>query len=338
MNEMIDKDENEELTLFDLFTILWKRKKLIIGITVTGMILSLLIAVISIILPSDISFYPNLYTPKAQMLINDGETGNSLSAKINASGLGSLASLAGVNTGISATNSALAGYLIESITIQDAIINKFDLTTRYEIDDHPKTESRRALKQVLHSTFDMETGIFTISFEDWDPVFARDVVNYTVDLLENRFNELGIDKNKLTKQNLEDNIGTCYSNILSLQSQIQNLEKNVSNPYGGADISSVVMDSNMLKMELDVQEQLYANLKAQYETLKISMASEQPVFQILEYAEVPDEKSGPSRGLLCIIITLSAGCLSVCIVFILNAIEEIKKDPVRMSKLKGEEK
>lgn len=255
---------------------------------------------------------------------------------LSSSGLSSIASLAGVNVGSGgSSNSALASYLVNSNTIQDAIINKYNLIDRYQIDKYPKTSSRSALKEHLKTSIDVETGVFTISFEDIDPAFACEVINYTVDLLEDRFAELGIDKSKLTKQNLEDNIGTCYSNIISLQTQIQELERSVSNPYSSADTSSVVMDSSMLKMELEVQEQLYASLKAQYEALKISMDSEQPVFQILEYAEVPDKKSGPSRGKLCIIVTFAAFFIAVCLAFLLNAIDNVKKDPVAMAKLKG---
>jgi uncharacterized protein involved in exopolysaccharide biosynthesis len=52
-------------------------------------------------------------------------------------------------------------------------------------------------------------------------------------------------------------------------------------------------------------------------------------------AEVPDKKSGPSRGLLCIIVTFAAGFFSIFLAFVLNAIETIKKDPDAMAKLKG---
>ena len=52
-------------------------------------------------------------------------------------------------------------------------------------------------------------------------------------------------------------------------------------------------------------------------------------------AEVPDQKSGPSRGLLCIIVTFAAGFFSIFLAFVLNAIENIKKDPEAMAKLKG---
>ena len=94
-----------------------------------------------------------------------------------------------------------------------------------------------------------------------------------------------------------------------------------------------VMETTLLKTELQVQESVYGQLKSQYEMLKVTMASEQPVFQILEYAEVPDRKSGPSRGMLCIIVTFAAGFFSVFLAFLLNAIKNVRADPVAMAKL-----
>lgn len=88
-------------------------------------------------------------------------------------------------------------------------------------------------------------------------------------------------------------------------------------------------------MELGVKRQVYSQLKVQYELLKVNMASEVPVFQILEVAEVPDLKSGPSRGTLCIMVTFAAGFFSVFLAFALNFVENIRKDPVAMAKLRG---
>jgi uncharacterized protein involved in exopolysaccharide biosynthesis len=254
---------------------------------------------------------------------------------LSSSGLGSLASIAGVNVSGGSSNSALAGYLVNSNTIQDAVVDKFNLIERYKIEKSPRASSREALKKKLSSNYDDETGVFSVSFTDIDPEFARDVVNYVVDLLEQRFLELGIDQNKLSEANLKENIQNSYDNILSLQKQIQTLEGSVSNIYNPNTAPSIVLDSTLLKMELEVQQQIYAQLKAQYESLKVTMASEQPVFQILEYAEVPDKKSGPSRGKLCVIIAFAAFFLSVFLAFALNAIENIKNDSEAMSKLKA---
>lgn len=98
---------------------------------------------------------------------------------------------------------------------------------------------------------------------------------------------------------------------------------------------SIVRDTTMIKMELSAQQEIYKQLKAQEELLKVKMASEQPAFQVLEYAEVPDLKSGPSRGMLCIIVTFAAFFFSIFLAFLLNALKNIKNDPEAMKKLRG---
>ena len=337
-NSVTVKKEDDEISLIDLLAVRLRRKWMIIGICVAAMIFAVVISILSLKLPPEKSFLPNEYTPKAQMLINNDSSSGGLSSMLSSSGLGSLANLAGVNVSGGSSNSALAGYLVNSNTIQDAVVDKFDLITRYKIEKSPRASSREALKKKLSSNYDDDTGVFSVSFTDIDPKFAQEVVNYVVDLLEQRFLDLGIDQNKLSEANLKENIQNSYDNILSLQKQIQTLEGSVSNVYNPNAAPSIMLDSTLLKMELNVQEQIYAQLKAQYESLKVTMASEQPVFQILEYAEVPDKKSGPSRGKLCIIITFAAFFLSVFLAFALNAVENIKNDSEAMSKLTATKK
>ena len=89
---------------------------------------------------------------------------------------------------------------------------------------------------------------------------------------------------------------------------------------------------------MGAQRQVYAQLKVQYELLKVAMASEKPVFKVLELAEIPDRKSGPSRGLLCVIVTFAVGFLSVFLAFVLNAVDNIKNDPDAMAKLQNRKK
>ncbi len=338
--EEIKIQEEDEISLIDLFAVLLHYKVLIITVTLIAMIGVVIFSVISLKLPPEKSFLPNKYTAQAQMLINDeSSSAGGLSSMLSSSGLGSLASLAGINVGGgTSSNSALAGYLVGSNTILDDVIEKFNLIERFKIEKSPKTSSREALKQVLTSNFDDETGVFSVSFTDIDPVFAKDVVNYVVTQLEERFLDMGIDKNRLTKENLEANIENTYQEILKLQKEIQELEYSVSNVYNPSQTKSIVMDATLKKMELSVQQEIYAQLKAQYEMLKVTMSSEQPTFQILEYAEVPDRKSAPSRGMLCIIVTFAAFFISVFIAFLMNALKNIKNDPQAMAKLRGSKK
>ena len=329
MEEQI-QNQDEEISLIDLFAVLLRYKWMIIIVTCLSAVLALTISIISLVQSPEKSILPNEYTPYALMLINDPESSSSLSSMLSSSGLGSLAGMAGVSTGTS--NSGLALYFAGTNTFLDPIIEKFNLVERYKIKKFPKAETRDALKENLVASYDEDSGIFSISFTDIDPVFAADVVNYAVGLMENMFLNLGIDKNVLEKQNLEENIENSYQEMISLQKKIQSLESSVS--YGvSSNIPSIILETSILKAELAAQESVYTQLKTQLELLKVSMASEKPVFQVVEKAEVPDRKSGPSRGMLCIIVTFAGGFVSVFLAFLLNAIKNIKNDPVAMEKL-----
>lgn len=326
---------DDEIDLLDLFSVLLRRKWLIISITIACAVGSVIFAAGSLFLAPEKSYMPNLYTPQALMLINDDSSSGGLSSMLNSSGLGGLASLAGISVQKESSNSGLAVYLVETNTFLDSVVDEFDLVTRYKIKKYLKAESRKALKKNLTAKFDDKSGVFSISFTDLDPAFAQRVVNYAVSYLENRFNEMGIDKNKLSKENLEANITNAYNEILRLEGESAKLDQASARGLYSINGSSLVLEATRLNRELDAQAEIYKQLKTQYELLKVQMASETPIFQVLEYAEVPDQKSKPSRGMLCIVATFAGFFMAIFLAFLLNAVDNIKKDPVALNKLKG---
>jgi len=331
-----ENDESRAIDLIDLFAVLLKHKILIIVLTLLSMIGVVVFSILSLVLPPESSPLPNKYTPKAHMLINDASSsGGGISSMLASSGLGSLASMAGVNVPAGSTYSALAIFLSSSDSFLDLIIEEFDLVTRYEIEKSPKANTRKALKEALSASFDKDSGVYTISFTDIDPEFAQKVVNFAVAYIEKRFSDMGLDKNRLQKDNLEINIKSTYDEIIRLENESQKLSRTAESGAYTANGSSLVLESTRIKREIAAQEAIYTQLKTQYELLKVTMASESPVFQVLEYAEVPDLKSKPSRGMLCIIVSAAGFFLSVFLAFLINAIENIKKDPDAMARLQG---
>jgi uncharacterized protein involved in exopolysaccharide biosynthesis len=333
---MEEESKNDEISLVDLFAVLWRRKRLIITIVAITAVGVAVFSVLTLLLPPEINPLPNEYTPTALMLINDSSSaGGGMASMLASSGLGGLASLAGVNVSTGATFSELAIYLVGSNTLLDAVVDEFGLIDRYKIEKYLRAESRKKLKKNLTASYDEKSGVFSIAFSDYDPAFAQRVVNYCVAYLQARFDELGLDKNRLEKENLEINIDNAYKEIQSLELEGHRLEQSV-NRGSIASLPSISLELNRINLELEAQRQVYTQLKVQYELLKVSMASEKPVFQVLEMAEIPDMKSGPSRGLICVIVTFAAAFFSVFLAFILNAVANIKKDPEAMAKLRGE--
>jgi len=101
------------------------------------------------------------------------------------------------------------------------------------------------------------------------------------------------------------------------------------------DLPELALEFIHLKRDLFVQEKIYEILIQQYELTKLSIEGEEPIFQVLELAEVPDKKSGPSRALICIVTVFLAFFFSIIAVFILNAVKNIKNDPDKIKRIKG---
>jgi uncharacterized protein involved in exopolysaccharide biosynthesis len=326
--------EEGEISLLDLFLVLWRYRILIVVISLCASIIVLGYSAVSLQLPPENSFLPNRYTSYANMLINNASSsGSGIAAAINSSGLGGLAGMAGFNVSGPAFSS-LAVYLVNSDTMLDSITQKFDLITRYKIQEHVIAASRKALKENLKAEYDDTSGVFTVSFSDYDPVFTASVVNYCVEYLSGWFDVLGLNKSLQQMENLEKNIAATYESIRNLEQEIWNLELSTVRPYGGA-VPNITLETGRINMELNAQRQIYTQLKVQLELTNTAIASETPVFQILEMAQVPDLKSSPSRGLLCIIVTMGAFFFSVFLAFVLSALENIRNDPETVEKFKA---
>ena len=183
MQEMTPAADDDEISLIDLFAVLLRYKVMIIVLTVLAAIGAVVFSIISLVLPPEKSPLPNLFTPQAHMLITESSSGGSgLSSMLSSSGLGGLASLAGFSGSAGSSNSSLAVYLISSNPLLDAVTDTFGIVERYKIEKYVRASSRKALKKTLSAEFDDETGIFTVSFTDIDPVFAQRVVNFVSDI------------------------------------------------------------------------------------------------------------------------------------------------------------
>ena len=330
-----NKENNDEISLIDLFAVLMKYKKMIIITVVCFMIFAVVISIISLLLPPKTSYLPNKYTSSASMIINEEDSaGGGLSSMLSSSGLSSIASLAGLSS-TGSTYSSLAIYLTTSNPFVDAIIDEFKILEQpnFAKSKYPRTDAREFVKENLKGSIDEESGVFTLAYTNIDPVFAQCVVNFAVDWLQVRFDELGIDKNKISKENLEKNIELSYQEIQRLQKEANKVANSVTNGGSYWNIPSIAVESTKIELELRAQEEVYKQLKVQYELLKVEMQSETPVFQVLERPEIPEKKSGPSRGVLCIVITFVGIFIAIFLAFLLNAIENIKKDSEAMSKL-----
>lgn len=333
--QKVNPNQDDEISLIDLFAIIWKRKTFVIFFSIICAVGVTLYAYISIKLPPEESYLPNQYTAKAIMMINSSSSSSSLSSALSSSGLSSLAGLMGVASSGGSSNGQLALYIINTDSFIDALAEELDVVSRFDLVDSefPKTARRAFFKDEIKGDLNSSTGILEIQFTHIDKEFATEVVNCAVRLLEEKFKSLGLDENLLKKENLQKTLDSSMAEMLSLEAQMRELETGSSIMQAGRNIPRITIEVERLKREITIQEAIYTQMRQEYELLKISMNSETPIFQVLEYAEVPEKKSEPSRAIICMIGTVAGFFVAIFLCFVFNIIENFKKDDEAMAKL-----
>ena len=324
-NRYTGVEKDEELSLLDLFAIPWRRKGMIIGITLIAMIGVVIFSFISIRLPPETSPLPNRYSSRAYMLITEGRAP-----------AGDRETLLGYRVRGGQTYASLAMFLLRSNTLLDSVIDDLAMMGWYDDNGLHAMLTRGMLRAGLGPSHNENNGVLSVSFTHIDPVFARDVVNLTVINLESRFLELGVDRSRAEQERLELHLAEVFQNILLLDEERRRLEQSVAFiPLVGGNLPAIMADISRATMESEAMRQVYTQLRIQHEVLRATVAAEIPMLQILEFAEVPYQRSEPSRAMICIIVSLVAVVFSVLLAFVLEGISSVRNDPVAMAKLRG---
>ena len=392
-----------EIDLLDVIGILWRRKWLIVGLTGAVAVLLVVYAVVSIVLPPEVSPLPNLYRPQALVMVYE-EGGDSLSRMLASSGVSNLAGVLGVQGAGGPTQSALVQRIATSNSFLDQIAEEFDFIRRYEFEEYPRTQARERLRDNLSLNHDPESGIMTISYEDWDRDLATRIVNRVLALLDDRMAAVGAGRNETRMQLLEQKIAETEVEVARLETEVEAFQQRYSaltveqlateqaralgelraraiakeieiSTYGDfaggddpvlrrlraerdnlvqiireyedgfqryegllpaqQDLPRIAIEFGRLERELRIQEQIFRTLREQYEIARLAQGGTATLFQVLDTAEAPERKSGPSRSILVVLGTFAAFFFAVVLAFILNAAANIRGDPDALRRISG---
>jgi tyrosine-protein kinase Etk/Wzc len=126
---------------------------------------------------------PPTYTAKTQFLPPQQQ--QSAAASMLAS-LGSLGGLAGAVGGIKSPADQFIAYM-KSVTLQDALVDRFKLLDRYEV--KTKTDARLTLSGSVRVASGKD-GLMSVEVDDKDPQFAAEIANAHVDELAKLLSKL----------------------------------------------------------------------------------------------------------------------------------------------------
>src|SRR6185437_13806223 len=167
----------QEVNILDILTVLGRRRRFIGWFTAGAAVLTTIV----------VFLIPNQYTATSVILPPTQNTSLSSELMGQIAGSGILASLAGGGLGMNNTGNMYVS-LFRSRTIEDALIQHFDLMTRY----HKKNmvDTRESFESRTKVALGLKDGLITVSVTDRDSRFAAQLANAYVDEFREHSNGL----------------------------------------------------------------------------------------------------------------------------------------------------
>ena len=283
----------DEIDLRELFTVLWKSKWWIIGVT-------FLFAVAGVFYALNL---PNMYKSEGVYAPAQKQGGSALGGQ-----LGGLASLAGVNiSGGESNDIDQAMALITSWPFLEAVINKYDLKPlimgvkgwnresgeliwdddiydpvnkkwlrepRRGMEAEPNSyETYIRLRKMLAASYDNKVSMLNMSVEHYSPMVAQEWIGLIVDEINQEFRSRDMAESR----------------------------KNIDYLEGKISETSIA----------EMQTVFYNMIESQMKTLMLAEVDDQYLFKQVVEPKVAERKSKPKRALICILFVVLGGFASV---------------------------
>lgn len=233
-------EPDDEISLLDLLqTIVDNLRLLIIGPLVVGL------AALGI----SFAIAPT-FTAKTSFLPPQQQQG--MAASMLAS-LGALGGLAGAATGLKNPADQYVAFL-KSNSIQDALIDRFDLMTRYEAEF--RTNARKTLEANVNIASGKD-GLITVTVDDKDPKIAADIANAHVLELTQLMSRLAVTEAQQRRQFFEKQLQQTQAKLT--QAEI--------------DLKSTGINSNVLKANPQSAVAAVAVLQAQIMAQEVKLGA-----------------------------------------------------------------
>ncbi|TDP40251.1 putative tyrosine kinase-like protein [Idiomarina aquatica] len=290
----------DDVSIIEIWQVLWRKKLFIIGFTLVFAILSVVIAL----------SLPNIY--RAEITVGQSEESKNGGLSGLAGQLGGLGAIAGLNLNAQQSDKgAIALEILTSRAFLSDFIEKYDI-----------------LPQVMAA-------------EEWNPVSGK--LSYNTDIYNPESNEWvrDVEPPKTPKPSLWEAVNTFREDILVIEEDTETGFATISvfhpsAPVAAEWVSNLLFELNEKMRVRDVTEaeksiayleeklqttqlanmqEVFAELiERQLQTMMLANARDEYIFETLDPAVIPEDKAKPNRPLICIVITLLGGILSVLFV------------------------
>jgi uncharacterized protein involved in exopolysaccharide biosynthesis len=299
---------DDELDLRELFATLWQGKWIIIATTVLFATAGVFYALSK----------PNIYQASALLAPTQDDGGvNGLSGQ-----LGGLAGLAGISLGSGGNNqTVIAKEVIQSRIFLSNFIRRHQLSVPLMAAsgwnmERQEWEYSKEIYDVTSGEWGTDESGHSVKPSDWD-------------LVKSFRQQLSINENK---ENGMITLSVSSLSPIAAAKWTELLISDINEHMRNKDITEAEASVSYLKTKLretnitGMQEVFYQLIENETRTIMLANAQKEYVFQTLDPAVVPQERSGPKRALIAVTATILGGILGVFIVFIVAFLRTGKQE------------
>lgn len=329
---MSENIENFEKDRQNLIIFIWKNRKIIIGVTALGFILSLVVS----LLMTPIFKSTAIVFPTATSTVSFSEQRN---AKASSMDFGE------------EEQAEQLVQILSSASIRDHIVEEFDLYKHYEIDANDANKRFKLMKEFSGNFKFARTryGSIQIDVLDKDPVKASDMANRVVDLIDTIKNEMISQRTSEAFKVAQRKREILQQELTKISSQIDSLARmGVMNIDARAGLYQALVDATNqgekqeIKTKLTINEKdgpLYDELEhirrekittfeefmAIYEQAESDANARLNHKFIVERAVVADKKDKPKRMIVTLLGAMGTFIFIVFALLIREKINELKR-------------
>ena len=293
---------DDEIDLRELWDTLWQGKFQIAGITAVFAIASVIIALM----------LPNIYRSEALLAPAAESQGGGLSAL--AGQFGGLASIAGINLSDGATDlTAVALEVLRSRRFVKSFINKHQLLMPLMAADGWDT---------VNDTLKIDNDIYDIENKKWVRSVSAPLKPKPSDIEAYEFfmeDVLSVSQDK--KSSLVTIAIEFYSPSLAKQ-WVDWLVTDLNDYMRTKDLNNAERTISYLNEQLNrtsianMQTIFFQLIEEQTKTIMLANVRQDYVLEVIDPAVVPEKEANPKRAMICVLITLLGGFISVIVVFV----------------------
>lgn len=204
--------------------------------------------------------------------------------------LGAIGGLAGAASGLKNPADQYVA-LLKSTTVEDALIQKFNLVQRYE--EKYRQDARVSLKKNTHIAAGKD-GLISLSFDDKDPKFAAEVANAYVEQLGGLLNRLAVTEAQQRRAFFEKQLNETKSALTKAQQALS--ESGVGVAALNTNPVTALEGAARLRAQITAQEVKISSMKSYLTSAAPEFKQAQSELAALRTELAKAEREQPTAG------------------------------------------